>query len=185
LRPLAGKWGVLRAGGSGRRRGASLVLWRGVLSGGGWLPGQEGGDFAGVGVDGLQLVDEAADLAVAVDVGVVVVRAEVVVAGLGVGEQVADDDQDGAGDGGQGLALAAAPGDPPVAFAGEGAGAGGGGGDLAGDAARVGVAFAGRGVAGLRTPNKNDKLTGLGSPVGSPPHPPCRRRPGARPRTVR
>ena len=65
----------------------------------------------------LELVDEVAGLAVAVDAAGVVVGAEVVEAGGGVGEQVPDDHQDRAGHGDQGLALADAPDQAAVALA--------------------------------------------------------------------
>jgi len=57
----------------------------------------------------LELVDEVAGLAVAVDAAGVVVGAQVVEAGGGVGQQVPDDHQDGAGHSDQSSALADAP----------------------------------------------------------------------------
>jgi hypothetical protein len=65
----------------------------------------------------LELVDEVAGLAVAVDAAGVVVGAQVMEASGGVGQQVPDDHQDGAGDGDQGLALADAPDQAAVALA--------------------------------------------------------------------
>ena len=75
----------------------------------------------------LELVEEVAGLAVAVDSAGVVVGAQVMEAGGGIGEQVPDDHQDRAGDGDQGLALADAPDQAAVALAEEGVGLGGGG----------------------------------------------------------
>src|ERR671919_152405 len=91
----------------------------------------------------LELVHEAAGLAVAVDAAGVVVGAQVVEASGGVGQQVPDDHQDGPGDGDQGLELADAPDQAAVALAEEGVGLGGRGGDLAEHALQVGVALAG------------------------------------------
>ena len=65
----------------------------------------------------LELVDQVAGRAVAVDAAGVVVGAEVVEAGGGIGQQVPDDHQDGAGHGDQGLALADAPDQAAVALA--------------------------------------------------------------------
>ena len=57
----------------------------------------------------LELVDQVAGLAVAVDAAGVVVGAEVVEPGGGIGQQVPDDHQDGTGHRDQGFALADAP----------------------------------------------------------------------------
>src|SRR2546423_7589420 len=65
----------------------------------------------------MELVDQVAGLAVAVDAAGVVVGAQVTEAGGGIGQQVPDDHQDRAGDGDQGFALADAPDQAAVALA--------------------------------------------------------------------
>src|SRR5215471_733565 len=72
----------------------------------------------------LQLMDEAADLAMVVHPGDVEVGAEIAETGGRIRKQVPDDDQDGAGHGNQCLELARALDETSVAFSQEGVGPG-------------------------------------------------------------
>jgi hypothetical protein len=67
------------------------------LVSGGWVLGGRG--YGDVEVEGLELAEVGADLAVAVGLAFVPVGAEVGEPCFGVGEQVPDDDEDGARDG--------------------------------------------------------------------------------------
>ena len=81
----------------------------------------------GVGVEGAELVHEAAGAAVGVGFALVPAGAEVGEPVVGAGEQVPDDDEDGAGDGAPGPVAVEAPGQAAEPFAEEGVGAGGAG----------------------------------------------------------
>jgi hypothetical protein len=127
----------------------------GLAGGGLWLGGRVAdGDFE---AEGLELVEVAADLAVAVAVEFVPVGAEVGEAGFGVVEEVPDDDEDGAGDGAPGPERADAAGQAALPFAEEGGGAGGAGGGLGAVALEVGVALS---LAGLAAAGPDWRATG-------------------------
>src|SRR5262249_9221201 len=109
----------------------------------------------------LQLMDEAADLAMVVHPGDVEVGTEIAETGVRIRKQVPDDDQDGAGHGNQCLELARALDETAVALSQEGVGPGRRRCRLAQDALEVGVASASPGRSALGT-----GLDGTGRQLG-------------------
>src|SRR5256714_10575736 len=118
-----------------------LRAWSGTVLVLGGSSRDDGDVDVGVGVEGAELVHEAAGAAVGVGFALVPAGAEVGEPVVGAGEQVPDDDEDGAGDGAPGPVAVEAPGQAAEPFAEEGVGAGGAVGGLGAVAAQVGVAL--------------------------------------------
>src|SRR6266849_2955422 len=87
-----------------------LRAWSGAVLVLGGSSRDDGDVDVGVGVEGAELVQEAAGAAVGVGFALVPAGAEVGEPVVGAGEQVPDDDEDGAGDGAPGPVAVEAPG---------------------------------------------------------------------------